>query len=462
MNILLISAGSSSFKGALWGAYDFDLPLNVAYVAAYLEANGLSVTVCDLQLPGVDINCLLEQKDIHRFSFIGISANLSSYRQAYQTALFLRNRHYAGFIFIFGPLGLYLQEMIFDECPGIDFVIYGEEEPTILDLIRNYAAPQGVKGICYLKDDQIKKSPSRRYLSDLDTLPFPARGKFNINRYFPSPGKYYVLPQITMLSSRGCNYHCLFCEKTGGSELRFRRAENIFLEIEEVVSRYGAREICFVDEIFGSNKEETLKLCELLIKKNFGIYLRISTRVDFIDREILTALKRAGLYSVGVGIESGSDQILKYNNKQITTSQVRQTIKLIKSLDLETRGYFMINMPGETKESIKQTKDFIDELKLDLVNVQIAYPYPNTAFRKLAERKYRIIEDKWNRWELSDGDDVVFTQSDLTEAYLKMEYRNIIRRNFLNPRFIARWLKRIKTFHDFKYSFLQFLNLLSM
>ncbi len=459
MNILLISAGESSFKGALWGAYDFDLPLNVAYAAAYLEEHHYPTQVIDLQIPGENIDDIVKN-DIDKFTFIGISSNLSSYREAYRIVTVLRNNNFQGRIFIFGPLGLYLQERIFDECSGIDFIVHGEEEPTILDLVENADDPQAVRGISFIIGDQKIKTDERDYIDDLDSLPFPARNKFKLKKYFPSPGKYLVLPQITMLSSRGCDYHCLFCEKTGGKRQRLRTAENIIAEIDEVVARYGAREICFLDEMFGADKDETLKLAELLIQKNYKVYLRITTRIDHIDEEVLTALKKAGLYSVGFGIESGSDDILKYNNKQITTQQVRKSVASVKRLGLETRGYFMINMPGETKQYIQHTKAFIKALKLDLINIQIAYPFPNTPFRRLVKRKYRIVPEKWRQWEYSDGDDVVFTQSDLTENLLKREYRQIIKMNYLNLKFMIRWLWRIKTFHDFKYSFLQMLNLL--
>jgi anaerobic magnesium-protoporphyrin IX monomethyl ester cyclase len=442
----------------LWGAYDLDFPLSVAYVAAYLEENGYHTEVIDLQLPSESLERLTTDQ-INKLAFVGVSSHLLSYREACRVVEHIRHNNYQGHIFVFGPLGFCLQDTLFDECPGIDFVVIGEEEPTILDLIRNSGSPEAVKGIWYLEDGQRKKTQDREYLRNLDVLPFPARDKFRLGEYFPTPGKYYVLPQITILSSRGCDYNCLFCEKAGGKRLRCRSAENISLEIDEVVHKYGAREICFVDEIFGADRDETLKLAESILKRDYRVFLRISTRVDHLDRGVLSLLKKAGLYSVGFGIESGSDDILRYNNKKITKQQVREAVGLVKSLGLEARGYFMLNMPGETRRSIRQTGDFIKELELDLVNIQIAYPYPNTPFRRLAERKYRIIEEKWNRWEYSDGDDVVFTQSNLTEDYVENAYRRIIRTNYLNIRFIAGWVTRIKTFHDFKYSFLQFLNL---
>ena len=459
MDVLLISAGRSSFKGALWGAYDFDLPLNVAYVAAYLEENGYHTEVIDLQLPSESTAHITTKIDSGRTAFVGVSSNLSSYREAYRVVNHIRQNDYRGHIFIFGPLGVFLRNALFDECPGVDFIVVGEEEPTILDLVRNVDTPEDVRGICYLKNGRQKNTPDREYLDDLDLLPFPARHKFRIEEYFPAPGKYYVLPQITVLSSRGCNYNCLFCGEPGAKRLRGRSAENILLEIDEAVDKYGAREICFVDEMFGANRDEALKLAEAILRRDYKVFLRISTRVDHVDREVLALLKRAGLYSVGFGMESGSDRILRYNNKRITKGQIREAVKLAKSLGLEIRGYFMVNMPGETKKDIEQTEAFIKELRLDFVNIQIAYPYPNTPFRRLAERRYQIVEEKWNRWEFSDGDDVVFIQSDLTEDYIARAYRRIIRSSYLNLRFVAGWCKRIKTFHDFKYSFLQSVNL---
>jgi len=459
LRVLLISAGRSSFKGALWGAYDFDLPLNVAYAAAYLEKNGHETTVVDFQFPDMRPDDYLEKSDIRPFDFIGISAILSSYRQAYGLVTGLRQKGYGGTVFIFGPLGLYLKSQILDDCPGVDVVVWGEEEPTIWDLVENNTRRNRVRGISHREDGSAIETLPREYIQDLDSLPFPAREKFDVNRYFPSPGKYYLLPQITMLSSRGCDYRCLFCEKTGGMRLRSRSAENIVAEIDKVVIDHGAREISFIDEMFGADRSETLKLADLISRRDYRIYLRISTRIDHLDREVLTELKKAGLYSVGFGIESGSDAVLKFNNKHITTQRVREKVSLIRSLGLEIRGYFMINMPAETRERLEQTRRFIKELDLNLVNVQIAYPFPNTPFRRLVERNYQPVEEKWDRWELSDGDEVVFTQSDLTAAYLKSEYRDIIRSSYLNLRFIIGWLKRIKTYHDFKYAFLQFMNL---
>lgn len=461
MKILLISAGRTTFQGALWGKYDFDFPLNVGYVAAYLEKFGHIVDVIDLQFPDIVLLKEIKRYDLSEFDFIGISSNLTSYKSAYSSAKILRAAHFKKNIFLFGPLALYLKEHILKDCQEIDFVIFGEEETTVIDLVENIHSPEKTPGICFRKNCEIIKTEDRAYLENLDILPFPARHKFNVKKYFPTPGKYYILPQITMLSSRGCNYHCLFCEKTGGDRLRSRTAENIMNEIDEVVKKYNAREICFLDEMFGSNKEETLKLGELILKQNYKIYIRISTRIDYLNKEVLSLLKRAGLYSVGAGIESGSDEILKYNNKKITKNLVREKVKMLKDLELEIRGYFMLNLPGEDKRTIEETKNFIKELNLDLINIQIAYPFIGTSFRKLVESddRYKIIESKWNEWEYSDGDDVVFTQSDLTEEYILKEYKNIIRNNFLNLRFILKWIKRIKTYHDFKYSFLQFLNL---
>jgi radical SAM superfamily enzyme YgiQ (UPF0313 family) len=458
MSILLVSAGSSSFKGALWGAYDVDLPLNVAYVAAYLEQQGTPAAVVDLQLAGQRLEPVFAG-GAGVFDAVGISANLAGHGAACQTAAQLRRLGFDGLLFAFGPLGLYLRAQLLEQCPELDAVVWGEEETTIADLVKHRTRLNAVAGICFRRGSQCVSTAPRPYLDDLDQLPFPARDKFDMRRYCPAPGKYYVLPQISLLSSRGCDHHCLFCEKTGGERLRRRSPANIAAEIDAVVARWGAREIAFVDEMFGADRQETLALAALLARRPYRVRLRISTRIDALHADVLAALKKVGLYSVGFGIESGSDAILAYNNKGITTDQVRRGVAMVKSLGLETRGYFMINMPGETRATVRQTQAFIRELNLDLVNIQIAYPFPNTAFRRLAERRYRIIADRWHDWGRSDGDDVVFTQADLTEAFLQDAYRRIIRRHFLRPSFIFKWTRRIKTFYDFKVCALQLANL---
>ncbi|MEW5692096.1 MAG: B12-binding domain-containing radical SAM protein [Candidatus Hydrogenedentota bacterium] len=447
MKTLLLSVGRPFFRGALWGAYDFELPLNVAYVASFLSKNFIPVDVVDFQIYKNPIK-KLKSINFNEYRIIGINSDLGSTYSAYQLAKLIKEK-YQILIFAFGVYTV-LKEIIFEECNYIDFVIHGEEEHSVLKLVTSIASGHNPESRTILQSE---------YETNLDIFPFPSRDKFELKRYFPSPGKYYVLPQFPILSSRGCNWRCFFCSNLRGKGIRFRSAENIVEEIDELQSKYKAREINFVDDNLTADRERVLKFIELMRKRKNKIYIRACSRIDTVDKEVLKGLKEIGLYSIGYGIESGVDEILKFNNKGITTNQIEKTLRLTQELGLEKRGFFMLNLPGDNRLTTEETLKFIKKLKLDLVNVQITYPWPGTEMREFVKNNYKINETLWNNWEACDGDDVLFLQSDLTTNYILNTYKKIIREHYLNPKFIFRWLKRLKSFHDLKYSFLQFITL---
>jgi len=456
---LLISAERSTFQGALWGAHDRELPLNVAYLAAFLESEGFGADALDLQLQ-LDADAALRGMNFSRYFIFGLSANLSGAYAAYRTADLLKKLAPGIPIALFGAASV-LKSIALNECESIDYVILNEEETTFRELAARTASGgdvSDVRGLAHRRGNNPIENPQREYLRDLDSLPFPARHKFDVKQYFPSPGKYKLMPQFTMLSSRGCNGDCLFCPRLTGKGMRFRSAGNIMDEIDLLICDYRAREIFFVDDTFTADRERVMAFAELAAGRK--IAFRVASRVDMVDEEMLAALKRAGLYSIGYGIESGADEILKINRKGVNTQQIRKAVETTKKLGLEARGFFMLNMAGDTRETTEKTIAFMASLPLDLVNVQITYPWPNSAMRQyVADKGLAINNEKWNDWTRCRGDEAVFTQNDLDADYLVETYKRVVRNFYMNPRFILKWLSRIRTYHDFKYAFLQFLAL---
>jgi anaerobic magnesium-protoporphyrin IX monomethyl ester cyclase len=458
--ILLVAVGRTTFKGALWGAYDVDFPLNVAYVAAFLESNGIAVDVIDFQASDNPL-ARLTSSELQNYALIGMSANLGNAYVLYDMASRLKKNSRDAIIACFGMVTL-LKEIILLECQDIDYVVYGEEEHTMLELSRgalNGGLPGPLTGACFRSEGEMVVSPPRAFEQELDRFPFPARHMFDMSKYYPSPGKYKLLPQFTMLSNRGCNGNCRFCERLGGKGVRHRSVESVVAEIEHLQRKYGAREIYFLDETFTADRDRAMFLADVLKRRKNKPYLRISARVDTVDYGLLKSLKQAGVYSVGYGIESGDDDILAFNSKGITCDQSRKAVNIAKELGLEVRGFFMLNLPGENRETTERTIRFIEELPLDLMNIQITYPFPGTPIRQYVRREYSIDETRWNDWTCCEGNEVVFIQADLTREYLLKTYQSAIRKFYLNPGFVFYGLKRLRTLHDFKYSLLQFLTL---
>jgi len=455
--VLLLSVGNSFFKGALWGGYDLELPLNAAYVVAFLESRGLDVHVLDLQTLAHP-QAHLAGLDLAPYGAVIINCTLANTFDAYAVAQSVKARRPELPVAAMGVFTV-LREKLLEQCPALDYVVVGEEEHTVHELcaaLLSGADPRHLLGLIVREGAGTRVNAPRPYEEDLDSLPFPARHKFPLERYYPSPGKYARLPQFSMLSSRGCKWGCFFCSNLRGKEMRLRSPENMVAEIDELQERFGAREIAFVDDTFTADRDRALKFCELMARRSRPpMAFRIAARVDTVDFELLSRLKDVGLYSVGYGLESGSDRILEFNKKGFTTAVARRAVEMTRMLGLDIRGYFMVNLPGDTRETTEETVAYIRELELDLVNVQIAYPWPGTAMREFVRKNYKVVEDIWERWDLCDGDDISFLQPGLPREYIQATYKRIIREQYMNPLFVLKWLGHLKSWHDFKYSFLQ-------
>ena len=199
----------------------------------------------------------------------------------------------------------------------------------------------------------VKHTPSRPLIMDLDSLPFLAYHFFPIDKYklHPPHGREY--PIMSMLTSRGCPYKCIFCSKSVfGSKLRCKSPEKIVDEIEYLKEYYKIKEIAFYDDIFTINKKRTLQFIKELEKRNMDILWTCEARVNTVSRELLQEMKKAGCYMLFYGIESGKQEMLNNLKKGITVEQVESAVEISHKVGIQSVGYFMLGAPGETPETI--------------------------------------------------------------------------------------------------------------
>jgi anaerobic magnesium-protoporphyrin IX monomethyl ester cyclase len=244
---------------------------------------------------------------------------------------------------------------------------------------------QDVKGLLYREQGRILYSGDRAFIDNLDSLPFPDRSLLH-NEQLYRPAK---LAQL--MTSRGCPFECTFCASVPLWQRRVRRRSpaKLLEEVEYVLDRYHIRSFEFWDDTFTTSKKDVLEFCRL-INRRYPIrkpVWKCLTNINCLDEEILDNLKRAGCCSVSIGIESGSDRILKLMKKKITTDQVRRVVKMIKSKGFWIDAFFMVGIPQETEEDIRASIDFIKELQPDTVNLCTFTPYVGTEL-------YRYVVDK--------------------------------------------------------------------
>jgi len=360
-------------------------PLGLGYLAAVMEAEGHQAAIFDL---GLEPKTPLED-DVARIvafapDLIGVTAMTNNYYSAEEMLRLLRQRASCPTV-VGGPHATVFPERVMAD-PNVDYVIYGEGEETLRELVRALALSSfqpkqedlaKVQGLCFKSAGEVVCNPARPLIKDLDSLPFPARHLFDLSRYplYAPNGERMV----TLLSSRGCPYNCSYCFKgIVGRTYRQRSPGNIIAEIRSLMERYAYRYFYFIDDLFTLDRRRLSAIAERMIEERLDIRWQCLARVDRVTPELLQLMYRAGCRELHYGIESGNPQILERIGKRITLEQVRQAVSWTTQAKIAVKGYFMLGLPGDTEETIGETIRFASELDLDQAMFSLTTPFPGT------------------------------------------------------------------------------------
>lgn len=361
-------------------------PLGLAYIASVLENAGHIVKIFDQTL---DRNKSHEEKtnEIVDFSpeIVGISAMSHNYSIALKVAIYVKTMTGASIVFG-GPHPTIMPEDVLRN-EFIDFVIMGEGEEVFLKLCQNYVTKdfRGVDGLCYKENDKIIIQPKNHFIENLDTMPLPARHLLDLDKYRLVDD--FGNKMVTIISSRGCPYRCTYCFKgLFGTVYRQRSSNNIIEEIKHCIDRYGYKSFYFIDDLFTLNSERVKELTNEIINLGVDIRWQCLARVNNATLGMFQQMKNAGCYKVHFGIESGNQDVLNKIRKGITLDQIRNAVKYCEKAKIRTKGYFMLGMPGDTKERMQDTIDFAKELKLNDLMFSITTPFPGTELWKLIDK----------------------------------------------------------------------------
>ena len=300
------------------------------------------------------------------------------------------------------------------ECSYIDYICVGEGEYLINDLIEEIQHKSNmfhINGLGYRLQGQAFLNVPRDYPDDYDLLPFPQWDLFE------------HVEQIPVLTHRGCPFKCTFCGHNSGFKPRYRSTDNVLDEIEFDIKTYRPKVIRFEDETFGLNMNRTKRILNGIIERGFNKFVTFSaqTRVDRIDDEFITLLKKAGFDLLELGVESGNEKILKDVKKGITLSQVRRAVSLSKKYKLKVWCKFILGHPGETLATMRDTVRFIVDINPDQLSVSIMTPFPGTPIYDMAVRGeggYRMIGNDWGSFDkYSEG---VLELEDISISKLKL------------------------------------------
>lgn len=270
-----------------------------------------------------------------------------------------------------------------------DFIVRKEGEYTFLEIVSG-KPKKDILGISYMENNKIIHNIDRPPIKNLDDIPFPARDLY-LNKLDNTEYGYII-------TGRGCPFECIFCasKKIWGRKVRYRSVENIIKEIEYIQRLYKTTLFRFTDDTFSLNLDRAKRICQSIIDKNINIKWSCDTRVDTVDEELIILMKKAGCIRVRLGIESGSNRILKLMKKGITIEQIHEAVFLIKKMGLDFTIYIMIGFPTETNEDVQKTINLSRELNPNYNSLSILAPYPGTEiYDDILKSGIVLPEEHW-------------------------------------------------------------------
>ena len=426
-------------------------PLGTLYVAAVLQRAGHEVKFCN----GAFMTHDEILRDIQRFrpEFIGIYSTTFGWKKAKKTANDLKrifNRQI--FICTGGPYPIAMQEHCLEdagEC--LDAVVTGEGEFSVLEIVERLQVGKSldrVQGVIYREGGRIIKNPPRPLITDLDSVPFPARELLgDANLYIPPPATYRRKPVAVLMTSRGCNRRCIYCfqidkERKGG--IRYRGVENVLNEIEHCI-RQGYREIKFIDDTLAADYDRAMQIAREIKTRGLDFTWFASACVNQVDKPLLEAFKDAGCWAILFGAESGVQKNLNAIKKGITLEQTKKAVKAAKDVGLKVSTPFMFGIPGETFEEGLKTIEFAIDLNPDIANFHAITPFPGTYLYDNLD-KYGTISDELTDFTYQGA---AFIPNTMTRDELLKLRQIAFKRFYSRPSFIIKKVLEFRNLNDF-------------
>jgi anaerobic magnesium-protoporphyrin IX monomethyl ester cyclase len=359
-------------------------PVSLATAAAFLERDGHHVKVIDCPAVGVDQAHLEGVIETFQPDFVFWTTGTPTLTHDLNLAAPIKKAAPACATGVFGTHVTALPEVALRH-PWIDMVIRREPEQTIREICLGEKGDWGEMDGLSFRDGNtgaIRHTPDRAFLQP-DAVPLPAWRHLDLSPYrLPLKGT----PFLIVAPVRGCPYPCSFCTAPlyYGRRLRKRPIGSVADEISQDMEQYSVRDFFIWADTFTADKEYVKAFCREIVDRGLGISWTCNSRVDTVDREILSLMKAAGLWMISFGLESGNHHVLEQTGKGITVEQSRRAVSMAHKLGIRTSGHFVLGLPGETEHAMRQTLRFALDLPLDIAQFYAATPFPGTRLYDLA------------------------------------------------------------------------------
>jgi len=429
-------------------------PAGLGYLATAVKEGGHQVSILDCLKDNYNYKKFLQEVKKISPDLIGISLFSISISFVKKMVDMVKEELPKTIIVLGGPHVSSLPNRVLKNFEKVDFAVRGEGEIPLRQLVKALDSRERsfsqIPGLIYRENNEIRVNEPY-FPPNIEEYGFPAWDLIKPSEYF----KYLSMGSgtVPVFFSRGCPFQCTFCaaKVTSGQRLRRRGLDHIFSELHFLQKEYGIKRFVIEDEGFGVTKKFIMDFCQRIKRENFkaDFALGVGMRLDFIDQELLEAMKAAGFEKeIVLGIESGSERILKLMKKEINLDMVWEKVNLMNRMGFEPNGYFILGYPGETKEEMEKTIKLALKLGIREASFTAFQPLPATEATNALIASKELPEDY--DFTLVAQNKVVYAPKGMTTEELEGVRKRAILRFYLRPRTLLRYFK---SFSAFMYAF---------
>lgn len=438
-------------------------PIAYAYLAPHIESQGLKVSIIDLVVDDINENELKKILIQRNPRYVGIKCLSFAANLSFDAAKVVKEVIPKCHV-IFGGHHVTALPRETLSNPYVDFIVRGEGENTIKELIaalENGLPLENIKGIGYKVGNQLVINEDRKLIEKLDSLPLPAYHLIDVKKYFKFTSMHGMKIRhkqfMPIFTSRGCPYNCIYCHHSEGSRFRPKSPEKVLEEIELLIEKYGIREFHIEDDTFNLDIKRAKKIMDLIasLKQNLYIQFPNGLRADIMDEELADKMKRAGTFLVCLGVETGTDRIMKILQKNLNLTKVKPTVDILVKKRILTWGYFMLGFPSETKDEMQQTVTFAKKLNLHFASFSILIPFPGTPLWEMIDTSKISFDQYFRNLNYSSP---MITLSEVPAQEMPL-IKKKASRQFFSPWRLIRIASYITSFNDIKYYWGKFLRI---
>jgi len=444
--------------------YNIIPPLRIGYIISIIEKNGLDSEFIDCRVSLLSLEKLLEKTCKIDPDMVVVSFSTYDYEFTMEFCKKLKRKEPNIIITAIGQHVSFESESVIYKNSPIDFALLGECELEFLRFLKKIKFREELEKIECLYFYNKKTKSGISLVNDLDSLPTPKHTLFEPKKY-RSVYPLRVRKKVKwgyIETSRGCPHTCTFCSQTiresFGKKFRTRAAKNVVDEIE-YLQNLGINTIFLTDDNFLTSKNHAEAVCDEIIKRDLDINWVVHVRADELSKEIMLKMKRAGCVLLKIGVESGSERIIKILRKTDSKIEwqklIRKVFKDAEETSLPTHAFIMIGNPTETLGELKESMDLINTINPDLIQLHILTPYPGSKIHIKSSNK-KLFSSHFHHYNPNIIDFV--NMSKIPSKNLKSLLKIFYKQFYLRPTFIMKHVPKYGVFYLYNPEILKNLN----